>query len=26
LSMTVPAKHVRTPADSLSEWGYFPHN
>jgi hypothetical protein len=26
LSKTVPAKHVRTPADSPSEWGYFPHS
>lgn len=26
LSMNVPAKHVRTPADSISEWGYFPHD
>ena len=25
LSMTVPAKHVRTPGDSFNEWGYFPN-
>lgn len=26
LSKVVPAKHVRTDADSISEWGYFPHD
>jgi hypothetical protein len=26
LSKSVPAKHVKTPADSISEWGYFPND
>lgn len=24
LSKTVPASHIRTPGDSIQEWGYFP--
>lgn len=26
LSMTVPARHVRTPGDSFNEWGYYPND
>ena len=24
ISMTVPARHIRNPGDSMAEWGYFP--